>query len=459
MDSLAYDDNYDEDRYVDEGLRYDTYELEQYGDWRTYGSYGNVWVPNVYAGWRPYNDGRWVYAPGGWFWVSYEPWGWAPYHYGRWGWAIDFGWYWIPGYTFGPSWVSWYDYGGYVGWCPLNYYNRPIYNNWNYYNPIQKPKTIDVANSWTFVKKSDVGAPSVKHISVAPKDVKKIGFTETGVVRSPKKELTSYVIPKTVKTPAYVNDKRIIPSKGPDVENPIGENHRDEPFIRDNAKKVDKDTTRKEVNPGSPSKSLDKSRPSSTPKEVKPSTKPPVNEPRSKTVTKDPVNRDDDRGKSVTKSPGSTSKDNNRSSTSSSKYGSSDKKTAKPKPPNYIDRDSQFDHYRKETSRPYRSYESPYIRRDENDSKSSPWYREPSSSTDRDSDVSPRYYEGARKMYERFEERNESKSRPPQPRYEPKSSGSKDYSRPTVQPRSSERKSAPPSNRHSAPPKSIKKKD
>ena len=141
MDSLANPDDYEEDQYVDESLRYDTYELEQYGDWREYGSYGNVWVPRVYDGWRPYYDGRWNYSPNGWFWVSYEPWGWAPYHYGRWGWGLDFGWYWIPGYTFGPSWVSWYDYGDYIGWCPLNYYNRPIYDNWNYYNNPVKNKT------------------------------------------------------------------------------------------------------------------------------------------------------------------------------------------------------------------------------------------------------------------------------------------------------------------------------
>ena len=30
-----------------------------------HGTYGNVWVPNVSLGWRPYYDGRWTYSPGG----------------------------------------------------------------------------------------------------------------------------------------------------------------------------------------------------------------------------------------------------------------------------------------------------------------------------------------------------------------------------------------------------------
>jgi hypothetical protein len=473
MDSLAYRDDNEEERYVDDSLYYDTYELEQYGDWRYYGAYGNVWVPRMSAGWRPYYDGRWSYGPGGWFWVSYEPWGWAPYHYGRWGWAIDFGWYWIPGYTFGPSWVSWYDYGDYIGWCPLNYYNNPIIvNNWNYYNPVQKQKTIDVGNAWTFVKKQDVGNDSVKKISVAPNEVKKIRFDDTKIVRTPKKELTSYVIPKTVKTPAYVNDKRVAPAKGPDVENPIGLKHRDNT--------IEHSDTKSALKPGDHIKNGDKTWPTPTPKpkQINPSTRPP-SEPKSTTINKDPgssknsddrnsKNNDDKSSKAVTKSPPPTSNKNynNNRSTSSSKYGSSDKKTSKPNPQNYMDRDSQYERYRKETSRPYDTYRSPYISREESDSESKSLFRDPRSIDDdrREAEVSPRYYEGARKMYERFEERERSdtKSTPSQPRYEPKSSGNREYSKPSVQPRSSSsssHKSSAPS-RHSAPSsKPIKKKD
>jgi hypothetical protein len=464
MDSLAYRDDYEEDQYVDESLQYDTYELEQYGDWRSYGAYGNVWVPRMSAGWRPYYDGRWTYGPGGWFWVSYEPWGWAPYHYGRWGWAIDFGWYWVPGYTFGPSWVSWYDYGDYIGWCPLNYYNRPIIvNNWNVYNPIQKPKTIGVADSWTFVKKQDVGGKSIKQISVGSTDVKRIRFDETKLSRTPKKELTNFVIPKTVKTPAYVNEKRIAPQKGPDIDNPVGLKHQNEPYDRNDSK-----NNRKEVNTEN-SKSWEKSRPSSAPKTVHPTTKPRVTDSKDKSAgpgnSKD---NNDSNSKPVTKSPGSTpSKNYNNKGTSSSKYGSSDKKTAKPSPPNYMDRDSQYERYRKETSRPYDSFRSPYIRDNDDDRSQTPWYRDPKSNDDsrNEPEVSPRYYEGARKMYERFEERAEPKSSPryetkSNPRYEPKSSGNREYNKSSVQPRSSSSSKGSSSSRHSSPSsKPIKKKD
>ena len=56
--------------YVNDSIYYDTYELGNYGDWRTYGDYGNVWVPRMYAGWRPYYDGRWNYYNNSWFWIS-----------------------------------------------------------------------------------------------------------------------------------------------------------------------------------------------------------------------------------------------------------------------------------------------------------------------------------------------------------------------------------------------------
>jgi len=37
-------------------------DLDSYGRWSRYPSYGNVWFPsNVYAGWAPYQDGQWVW--------------------------------------------------------------------------------------------------------------------------------------------------------------------------------------------------------------------------------------------------------------------------------------------------------------------------------------------------------------------------------------------------------------
>ena len=104
-------------------------ELDDYGDWHYEGDYGYVWVPEVdyYRDWRPYYYGHWVWYPIiGWTWIADEPWGWCVTHYGRWHWGLDLGWYWIPTRSWGPAWVNWYWDNDYLGWCPLNYWNRPV---------------------------------------------------------------------------------------------------------------------------------------------------------------------------------------------------------------------------------------------------------------------------------------------------------------------------------------------
>jgi hypothetical protein len=103
-------------------------ELAFHGRWVYEWPYGHVWVPRVYHNaWRPYYYGRWVWYPFiGWNWVSYDPWGWCVYHYGRWHWRTGLGWYWIPTRIWGPSWVHWHWGYDYIGWCPLNYYGRPL---------------------------------------------------------------------------------------------------------------------------------------------------------------------------------------------------------------------------------------------------------------------------------------------------------------------------------------------
>jgi hypothetical protein len=114
-------------RYLPPELQPYSGELDRNGDWRyeaTAGAY--VWVPQVDVGWQPYSNGRWSWTPYGWTWIPSERWGWAPFHYGRWDYAASFGWYWIPGRSWGPAWVSWAVGGGYVGWCPLGRYDRPV---------------------------------------------------------------------------------------------------------------------------------------------------------------------------------------------------------------------------------------------------------------------------------------------------------------------------------------------
>ncbi len=77
-------------------------ELDAYGRWDTAPGFGEVWYPDVPAGWVPYSVGRWVWvAPWGWTWVDAAPWGFAPCHYGRWA-LIGDSWGWVPG-TFEPN--------------------------------------------------------------------------------------------------------------------------------------------------------------------------------------------------------------------------------------------------------------------------------------------------------------------------------------------------------------------
>jgi len=103
---------------VDLGFFYDS--LASYGNWIQRPNYGWVWTPTaVSTGWRPYEDGHWVWTDQGWTWITDEPYGWATYHYGRWYQDPEIGWSWVPGDEWGPAWVSWQEGGDYVGWAPL----------------------------------------------------------------------------------------------------------------------------------------------------------------------------------------------------------------------------------------------------------------------------------------------------------------------------------------------------
>ncbi|NIV58293.1 MAG: hypothetical protein GWN48_23430, partial [Actinobacteria bacterium] len=75
---------------------------------------------------------------------------WAPYHYGRWTYYPTFGWSWIPGRTFGGAWVAWSWGRSYLGWCPLGYWNYPVYHGPVYYGHY-------ATRSWTFVPYEDLG--------------------------------------------------------------------------------------------------------------------------------------------------------------------------------------------------------------------------------------------------------------------------------------------------------------
>jgi hypothetical protein len=95
-------------------------QMQPYGRWVSYPSYGYVWIPgDVGYKWRPYSRGNWAWTDYGWTWVSLERWGWIAYHYGRWGWDQRLGWFWVPDVVWGPAWVAWRWDDAHIGWAPL----------------------------------------------------------------------------------------------------------------------------------------------------------------------------------------------------------------------------------------------------------------------------------------------------------------------------------------------------
>ena len=161
-----------EDRWAARSAEYLPDELDAYagefeanGAWQYEGTSGYVWVPRVAVGWQPYSNGHWTWTPYGWTWVPYERWGWAPSHYGRWGFSASFGWYWAPGRTWGPGWVSWAVGGGYVGWCPLGWRDRPVHP-WGGHRG-RRPRPRGAAggrgqgSSWNVVRHGDLGGRDV----------------------------------------------------------------------------------------------------------------------------------------------------------------------------------------------------------------------------------------------------------------------------------------------------------
>ncbi len=126
-------------------------ELSYYGSWRQVPDYGWVWRPVYYGSWGPYVNGYWSWCRSGWVWVSNDPWGWAPYHYGRWDFIVDTGWVWIPGRVWSGAWVSFAVGTSHIGWCPLNYYNRPVFQDAAIFNVVNVNVTRLQPRGWRFV--------------------------------------------------------------------------------------------------------------------------------------------------------------------------------------------------------------------------------------------------------------------------------------------------------------------
>jgi hypothetical protein len=117
---------------ADSELRVAAGRLARHGSWVSVGG-RSAWRPRgVAVDWRPFVDGRWVYLPSGYTWVTPEPWGWATSHYGGWDHVPGWGWVWFPGRIYSPAWVYWYWGPSHVGWCPTAYYTR-AYSHWGSY--------------------------------------------------------------------------------------------------------------------------------------------------------------------------------------------------------------------------------------------------------------------------------------------------------------------------------------
>ncbi len=118
--------------------------LSRYGEWRTSSRFGEVWVPTVQTGWRPYTVGHWVWTDDGWYWQSDEPFGWVVFHYGRWAFDQDIGWVWIAGNDWAPAWVVWRESDEDIGWVPA------------------PPPTVVVEDDWwSFVPVAAIGAVAI----------------------------------------------------------------------------------------------------------------------------------------------------------------------------------------------------------------------------------------------------------------------------------------------------------
>lgn len=151
-----------------------------------------IWRPNrsnLYDGWTPYTNGRWVFTDSGWMWASNYNWGWAPYHYGRWWFSPAYGWVWSPGYRWAPAWVSWRYSDTHTGWYPLSpraHWNGGN-NNYNYVN-----------ENWTFVEN--------KNFTKTVDNTTKVGAANN-------KE----IINNTKESPGLKEQNNKIVNQGPDV--------------------------------------------------------------------------------------------------------------------------------------------------------------------------------------------------------------------------------------------------
>jgi hypothetical protein len=140
-------------------------DLGRHGNWIRHPDFSYVWLPTRQgAGWRPYQDGRWIWTDAhGWYWESAEPFAWAVYHYGRWGYEPDYGWFWIPGDTWAPAWVTFRHGGGRIGWAAIAPDRK------GYAQGVPQRVLPPVAEAWVFVdQRRFASSDLVRHVLPIP---------------------------------------------------------------------------------------------------------------------------------------------------------------------------------------------------------------------------------------------------------------------------------------------------
>ena len=145
-------------------------ELAACGTWSTLPDFGRVWRPATTGAWSPYSRGFWSWGRAGWVWISSDPWGWAPYHYGRWNYAAPQGWFWIPGAVWGGAWVAFAVGPAQVGWCPLDFWNRPVIQERPDSSRMFPSAGVLDARGWQFVAADRFAARGPDHPSYQRSD-------------------------------------------------------------------------------------------------------------------------------------------------------------------------------------------------------------------------------------------------------------------------------------------------
>jgi hypothetical protein len=284
----------------------------------------------------------------------------------------------------------------------------------------------------------DLGASNAKRVTINSDRIKGIQIDRTKLQNAPI-QLKSYVLPTTIKSRAFVNDQRVVRNPG-DIKNPVGvKNDHDVVRVDDNKDK-DKDS--------------DKSR------------------------TKIATDKTES-GKKATPPPSAADWEKNRKSTEIKKsqpipyqynkqnYDKQNFQNGK-NSYNQFDRDSQFQRNpstKYQTVSPYRNFGSPYYRDGKNygdddrktmafpDRDVNPYGNPDQNGYDSKRDLSPRYFDEARRFFGRFDGNRQSVTKEPS-----KTGSSSGYKSPDYKGNSSNRvetRSAPPRS-SSKPPSGSK---